>query len=296
MDRFTALRIFCSVIEAGSFTKAAINLSLSRPAISKNIRELEIHLGATLLNRTTRGIAVTDLGKQYYETVSDLLKRLEDADETALWEARAPRGTLRIAMPVTLGNASLVPLLPNFIRDYPDINLDISLNEEKLELLEGNFDVAVRASHQLTDSSLISRSIGTLPYVVCASPEYLASAMPLRHPSDLSQHRLLIHGFNPSVEQWSFASNGEQIDVNVRASHRSNSSQALKLLLLDGIGVAKIPNLYVADDLKAGRLVALFPRWQLKDLRIWAIYPQSEFIPRRTRLFVDFIAKNFKLS
>ncbi|WP_282096180.1 LysR family transcriptional regulator [Epibacterium ulvae] len=294
MDRFTALKVFCAVIEARSFTKAATNVGLSRSAISKNIRELEAHVGVRLVNRTTRGVTASEAGAHYYKAVSDLLRRHEAADDLATQSAQELRGTLRLTIPVTLGLHLVVPLLPKFSQENPEVSLDICMSEEKLELLEGNFDVAVRGSHRLEDSTLISRRIGSVSYVTCAAPQYLQQASKITQPGDLLDHPLIVHGANLGDEQWCFSKQETPCHVSVRAHHKSNCSEALRSLLVAGMGVARIPLPYVRQDIEQGHLQPLLEDWSLEPLSVYAVYPQSDFVPRRTRLFIDFLISSFK--
>ncbi|MCF1436590.1 LysR family transcriptional regulator [Agrobacterium vitis] len=295
MDRFTALKVFCAVIEARSFTKAGNNIGLSRPAISKNIRELEAHVGVTLVNRTTRGVMPSEAGSRYYQIVSELLWRHEQADEVASQSGAELRGTLRVTMPVTLGLHLILPVLPQFNEENPECSLDLCLSEEKQQLVEGNFDVAVRASQRLEDSTLMSRCIGSVTYAICAAPSYVQKSQSLKSPKDLEDHQLVVHGANIGDQKWRFSAQGESCYVSVRAQHKSNCSEAIKSLTVAGMGIARIPRPYVSRELAEGRLVELLSDWAMEPLTIYAMYPQSNFLPRRTRLFIDFMSRALKV-
>lgn len=289
MDRFTALKTFCAVVETKSFTRAAKDTGLSRSAVSKNIRELEEHLGSTLIRRTTRGVGVTEIGMEYYARVHRLLIELHGADDAARQSNCTPNGNLRVAVPMTLGLIYIAPLIPIFLQRYPDISVELILSDSKVDLMADGFDMAIRASGKLIDSSVIARVIGTVNYVVCASPSYLERVVAPASPADLRRHDVLSFVSTQEPERWHFVKDGEESSVQVCGRYRSNNSLALRHMALAGQGVMRTPEIYVREDIKRGALVQVLENWQITPLKIWIMYPQSAFVPHRLRVFIDFM-------
>src|SRR4051794_8111725 len=209
MDHFTALKVFRQVVEAGSFAAAGRRLGLSPAAISKNIGELESHLGVRLLNRTTRRLSSTEAGLQYYESVVRALDELSNADASLAPHQRNPSGRLRIAAPGTLTLIRLSAAMPRFIARYPELSVDLHTDSRQINLIDDGFDISIRATDALVDSSLMARKLTTLRQVVCGSPKYFqATARPM-HPRDLQEHNCLKSSLIEDVEEWEFSRDTE---------------------------------------------------------------------------------------
>lgn len=293
MDRFTALRTFCSVVELRSFTRAADEMLLSRSAISKNINELERHLGVTLIRRSTREISVTEAGGNYYEQVRQILTDLQSADDSARQAGRTPSGNLRISVPVSLGLLHITSLIPLFMDLYPDITVETILTDRTVDLLKEGFDLAIRTSSRLEDSCSRSRQIGNFEHVICASPQYLGIFPAPTTPFDLKHHNILVYTVSAAPERWKFISGPNLKDdscvIQVLGRYRSNNSLSLKQAALAGKGIVRIPDLYIKNELEEGRLVPLLAEWKMEKTGIWVIYPNSHFLPQRLRVFIDFL-------
>lgn len=289
MDRFVALRVFCKVVEEGNFAAAAQQTGMSRSAISKNVRELEEHLGTTLVRRTTRAVSLTEAGSRYYERVSRLLQELQAADDAAGANDAMPTGVLRLAAPMSLGLLYISPVIAAFHAAYPQLTVDMALNDAKVNLLQGDFDLAIRGSRELEDSSIIARSLGETDHVICAAPAYFARAGRPDHPDGLRAHDCLVYTGSQQSDRWRFQRDETDVIVPVRGPFRCNNSLALRQAALDGLGLVRIPEIYVAPDLAAGRLERVLADWPTQKLGIWIMYPDAPFVPNRLRVFIRFL-------
>ncbi|MCH9807743.1 MAG: LysR family transcriptional regulator [Alphaproteobacteria bacterium] len=289
MDHLTALRVFRAVVDCGTFAGAARDLGLSNAAVSKNVGELESHLGTRLLNRTTRAMSLTEAGARFHARVSRLLEDLADAEAEASDLADAPRGRLRVSAPMSWGLVRLAPMLPEFLALHPHVALDVAYTDAKVDVVGGGFDVVIRGEGSLTDSSFIARKLCELDRIVCASPDYVATHGRPRHPETLSEHECLIYSLAASPETWHFTRNGKSLSIKVAGRYRANSSLAIGDAATAGTGIALIPRDYVRTPLKEGRLVQLLKPWRPERQGLHAIYPSSRHVPARLRAFVDFL-------
>lgn len=292
MDRLVALNVFRHVVEEKSFAGAARRTGLSRSAVSKNMRELEEYLGVTLVRRTTRSISLSDAGAGYYERVSKLLSDLKQADDTVADSKGDPTGSLRISAPMSLGLLCITPLISKFLDQYPKLSVDMTLNDSKVDLLRGHFDLAIRGSGKLEDSSIIARCVGKSDHVVCASPDYFETRGTPSSPEDLKQHDCLIYTGAPKADRWEFEGPERPISVMVNGKIRCNNSLALRQAALEGHGILRTPKVYVAQDLKSGKLRTALEDWPTQSLGIWIMYPEITFVPQRLRVFIDFMAEH----
>ena len=314
MNRLTALRTFVAAVEHGSFAAAARATGLSNAAVSKNVRELEAELGVRLLDRTTRAMAVTDAGAVYHERMRALLGDLDAADEAIASLAARPAGRLRVTAPMTIGLLRLSPLVPRFLAENPGLELDLHLDDAKDDLIHGGFDLAIRGTGPMPDSTLLSRRLADLEHVVAASADYVATRGAPANPDELTGHPCLLYANSERPERWTLRRRGadgadtggsrseapdagaDRAERTVRVSGplRVNSSLALRDALLAGVGVASIPRLYVEEDLAAGRIVTVLDGWAPPRLAIYALYPPGPFVLPRVRLFVDFLAAHLR--
>lgn len=301
VDRFTALRVFTGVVQQGGFSAAARALGLSNAAVSKNVAELETHLGVQLIARSTRRMRLTEAGELYYRDVARLLEQLRDADASVSALAQSPRGALRVTAPMSFGLAKLTKLVPLFLQRYPDIALDLVLDDTVLDLVALRYDVGIRGSGTLSDSSLRARKLADLDRVLCAAPSYVncRSHASLNQPADLMGHCCIVYTLGHESEFWRFARTGAPSDldadlvtVRINGPYRVNNSLAIRDALLAGAGLSIIPRLYVEDDLQTGRLVELLPGWRAPSQSIFAIFDSTRFLPRPTRAFIDFVVES----
>jgi len=293
MDRYTALQVFRQVAELGSFAAAGRKLGLSPPAISKNVAELEAHLGIRLINRTTRRMALTEEGRTYLEHVMRGLDALAEA-ETALSSARtSPSGTLRVSAPMTVALTRLSEAIPAFLSRYPELKLDLHLDDRRVDIVREGFDLAIRGSSNLEDSSLVARKLAVMPHVLCAAPGYFAAHGAPRAPSELKALDHIRFPLGANADVWEFRKNGHVERIVVQARYSVTSSLAVRDALRAGFGVSLIPLPYVAQDLKTGRLRAALTDWATTETTQYAVYPSRQHMAPKIRVFLDFLVRQF---
>lgn len=289
MDRLDEFAVFAKVVETGSFTAAARALGISKAKASKQVARLEGRLGARLLNRTTRRLSVTEAGGAFHERCRRILAEVEEAEDAVGRLQAAPRGILRINAPMTFGLMHLSPLVPAYMARYPEVTVDLSLNDRFVDLVEEGWDLAVRIG-RLRDSSLIARRLASFRAVVCAAPAYWERRGRPEHPRDLGGHDCLIYSYLERPEDWRFARDGEEASVRVAGPLRANNGQILLEAAVAGAGVLLSPTFIVADALADGRLEAVLSPWCTEDVGIHAVYPHARHLSAKVRTFVDFLA------
>ncbi len=289
MNRLRAIEVFVAVAEKGSFAAAADELGMSRNMASRHVAELEAHLGARLLNRTTRSVSLSTIGASYLETARDVLVQLEAADRAAGLQRLAPRGRLALSAPMSFGVHHIAPHLPDFTRANPDVTVDLSLNDRLVDLVEEGFDVAIRIS-QLADSSLIARRIADVEMLCVASPGYLAASGTPDTPGDLAGHRVLTYSLANDGGIWRLKhADGRQASVRVTAAAFANNGDAIQAMALASAGIALQPDFLCHADLVAGRMVRVLPGWTAGRLGVHALYPGRLYVPLKVRSFIDWI-------
>lgn len=293
MDRFTGMAVFAKVVEAASFAAAARHFDMSPAMVSKHIQTLEARLGARLLNRTTRRVSPTEVGQGYYERCLRILSDLEEAELAAGDLQSAPRGLLRVTAPVSFGTHVLAPLIADYLKTYPEVSIDLSLDDPYVDLIEKRFDLAIRIG-TLADSSLIARKLGTLGMVACASPAYLESKGKPQTPHDLIGHNCLVYNFASAHSAWHFFDkDGNEDVIGVSGRFLASNPDALRALALKGAGIVLVPDRLVEKDLATGRLVHLLPDHRTQETAVQAVYPHSQCLSAKTRTFIDFLAAHF---
>ncbi|WP_413206036.1 LysR family transcriptional regulator [Rhodospirillum sp. A1_3_36] len=287
MDRLTLMETFVKVAEMGSFSQAADRLGLSRSVVSKYVSALEDHLGARLVNRTTRRLSLTEVGEAYRLRCQAILTDLEEADRAVGALHGTPSGTLRVNAPMSFGFLHLTPAIPGLLAAYPELSVDMNLNDRFVDLLSEGFDVAVRIG-SLPDSSLIATRLAPLRLVICASPDYLARQGEPTHPLDLVNHECLIYTLQRFGEMYPLIHrDGTSVDVAIRGRFRANNGDAVRSAALGGAGIAISPTFIIGDDLRKGRLVRILPDWMGQEQGINAVYPHNRHLSAKVRVFVD---------
>ena len=293
MDRFQSLTAFARVVESGSFARAADRLELSVSAVSRQIGELEAHLGVRLLNRTTRRLSLTESGRAFHERCVQLLADLAEAEEEVGAAAIVPRGTLRITASVSFGVGYLAPVIAEFQRQHPQLRFDIELSDRAIDLVDEGIDLAIRIG-DIGSRALIGRRIGVAQMVCCAAPSYLARRPAPRTPADLAAHPCLTYEYASIGNVWRFRDAGGRVDeVKVSGPVHANNGAMLSALAVAGVGVSLEPDLIAANDVRAGRLVALLPDYQAPTIDINAVYPSRRHLSAKVRSFIDFVAQRF---
>ncbi len=292
LDNLAAMAVFARVVEDRSFTRAAGALGCSKSAVSKAVSQLEDRLGARLLNRTTRRLALTEAGTAYYERAARILAEAAEADSAVSALQDEPRGTLRVNAPMTFGQRHLAPAIGAFLKHYPELRLDITLTDRFVDLIGEGYDVAVRIA-ALPDSSLIAAKLAPNRRVVCASPGYLARAGTPHHPQDLRKHNCFGYTYQVTGDSWRFMGPRGPTTVRVTGTLTANNGEILKAAMREGLGLAPVPTFSVADELKSGELVIVLPDYIDAETSVYAVYPQSRHLSAKVRAFVDFLRQRF---
>ena len=291
MKNLSDITVFVQVVESGSFTAAAKRLALSKSVVSKYVTRLENQLGAQLINRTTRRLSLTEIGRTFYERSQRGLQELEEANAEVLRLQAAPRGTLKLNTPMSFGISHIAPALPDFLSRYPELSVEMNLDDRKVNLAEEGFDLAVRVA-DLPDPSLVARRLGPCRYVVCASPQYLQHHGVPHTPDDLIHHNAITFKYQKSPREWRFLSpEGRYISVPVSGSIETNNSLALREALINNAGITSTPTFVVGADIKAGRLKAVLTNYHVQEYSIYIIYLQRRHLSPKVRAFIDFMAE-----
>jgi DNA-binding transcriptional LysR family regulator len=293
MDRLGSMRVFAKVVEQGSFARAAQALDMSATVVTRNVADLEAHLGTRLLNRTTRRLSLTETGQQYLERVRQILADIDDADAVASSSARKPRGTLRIYCHPGFGQSQLALLLPLYAQAMPDVVLDVTLADHTVDLVEEGFDVGIFIGLQKFDASMIARRLATSKVVLCASPAYLARRGTPTTPSDVSSHDCLNFAFEQLRHHWPVHWENEVLNVPIVSRMVSNSGAVLRQAALAGMGIMLRSSFTLENDLESGRLVQLLQGHHLGELSVMMVYPSRRLLSAKVRSFVDFMNDQF---
>ena len=296
MDSLSDIAVFVQVVDAGSFTAAAEKLGLSKSVVSKYVTRLEDRLGARLLNRTTRRLSLTEVGRVFYERSQQGLREIEEAEAEVSRLQGAPRGMLRLNSPMSFGILHIAPALPEFLALYPDLSVDMSLDDRRVDLVEEGFDLAVRIG-ELPDSSLLARRLGPCRHVVCGAPGYFRRHGIPRTPEDLRVHNAITFKYQDTPGEWHFVSPDDTvIRITVSGSIQMNNSLGLREVVMHEAGLTLTPTLLVGDDIKAGRLQAVLSGYKALEVSIYAVYPQRRHLSPKVRAFVDFMSGRISAS
>jgi DNA-binding transcriptional LysR family regulator len=289
MDRLTSLTAFVRVVDSGGFSAAGRRLNMSTTMVSNHVQSLEDRLGARLLNRTTRKVSLTEVGKAYYERCIQILADIEQADDIAGALQSTPRGTLRIYTATHIV-PFIAPVVAEFLARYPDVKVDLSMGERAVDIIDEGYDIAVRLTPP-PDSSLIVRSLATWRHVLCCSPAYLEKHGRPLQLSDLSDRNCVRHVLYPFEDEWRFVDRkGAPASVRVSGNLISNSGDTLRMAALQGVGVCLAPGFLIHADLEEGRLVRLLPEYRTVEFAMNAVYPHRHHLSAKVRTFIDMLA------
>lgn len=294
MDRFDTMLAFTRVVELESFTKAAMSLNLPKTTVSAQVLALEKRLRVKLLHRTTRRISVTTDGAAYYERAIRLLNELEET-EAALHQATSnPKGRLRVDVPTPLGRLVIIPALQDFLKRYPEIQLEIGCDDRPIDLLEEGVDCVIRVGHPL-DSTLVARRVGTMQFLLVASPEYLQTYGRPTHHDDLQRHQA-VHFFSSKtgkVRNFILEHSGEEQEIPTNRKLAINNGDAIVAAALAGIGVCQVPTFMVQGYLNEGKLERVLGDYPTGSLPLNALYPQNRHLSTKVRTFIEWVAELF---
>ena len=291
---FDGYVVFCAVVETGGFTAAARKLGHTASHVSKEIGRLEARLNCRLLNRTTRSVSLTEAGSRFYENIRVLIDDAQDAQQAVLDTADRPSGLLKISSPVSISLSCLNRWLPEFLGMYPDIRLEFEASDRMADVVGEGFDIVVRAGH-LKDSELIAHPLGKSRLLTVASPSYLEKAGVPGSPDDLGSHVLIDFAGRELARAWDFAGTGQRkINVAINPRVICNSAESELALALAGVGITRLPSFACKAELDAGRLVPILEEFEKPPIGIFAIYPSRANLPKKSRVFVDFLAGKFR--
>ena len=289
MDRLTSLTAFVRVADSGGFSAAGRRLNMSTTMVSNHVQALEDRLGARLLNRTTRKVSLTEVGRAYYDRCIQILADIEQADDIAGALQSTPRGTLRVYTHTHIV-PFVAPVVADFLKSYPDTNVEFLMGERNVDMVDEGFDIAVRLIPP-PDSSLIVRSLATWRHVLCCSHGYLEQHGRVHQLAELSEHNCVRHVNYPYQDEWRFVDRkGQPASVKTSGRLVSNSGEALVTAALQGVGICLAPGFMVHDDLEAGRLVRLLPEYRPIELSMNAVYPHRHHLSAKVRTFIDMLA------
>ena len=295
MDSLGRIEIFLEVAKNQSFAKAAKALGMTGPAASKQVMALEEELGIKLLHRTTRMVTLTDEGAIYYDRARLALEELKDAAAQLHDMKEAPKGVLRIGAPLSFGHMHLLPVFSGFAKKYPDVKMDISLEDRKVDVIAEGYDVVIRIG-ALKDSSLIARHLGDCPVYLVASPEYIKKHGSPASPADIKNHRFIAFALLGGSVEWRYKdTKGKGGSVRLEGALRANTAEMMLQAALDGVGIALLPIFSVAPHLKAGQLMRLLPEYESSPAsQINALTPPNRYRSTKVRLFIDWMAQACK--
>src|SRR5882724_3149270 len=290
---FEALAIFAKVVELRSFASAATELVLSKATVSKAVSRLEVRLGARLFNRTSRRLALTDAGQKLAERAARLLSDGEAAENEALSQSIAPRGLVRLAVPMTFGVKAVAPLLPEFLAAYPEVSIDLHLSDATVDLIGEGFDAGLRIA-RLPDSSLIARRLCPMPRYTVAAPSYLKQHGRPTHPMHLAQHTCFGYEYLSTPNVWHYTNAaGEQANVRPGGPLRVNNGEAVMPALLAGLGIADLPEFIVGDAVASGEVEVILKGWKQPEGAVHLVTPPGGPRPARVEVLADFLTAKF---
>lgn len=291
MENLNGIVAFVRTAEALSFVAAGHKLGISASAVGKTIAKLEQSLGVRLFHRTTRKVTLTEEGRHFYDRCHRILEDLRDAEAMLSEAAQTPRGRLRVSVPA-IGYRFLLPVLPEFTRRYPDVELDLDFNDRLVDVVEGGFDAVIR-SGTLTDSSLMSRRLGAFCFMLCASPGYLAQAGVPRTLHDLEAHACVRYRFPTTgkLQPWELLADRSE-PANLRTAITCNNMEALREAVIAGFGIGYMPDFLTRDAVATGRLTTLLDAHRIAPGQFSILWPSSRQLSPKLRVFVDFMCAN----
>jgi DNA-binding transcriptional LysR family regulator len=293
MDRLRAYEVFVTVVSRGSFTRAADVLETSPANVTRYVNELEAHLGTRLLNRTSRKLSVTEGGETLYARCKSILDDVAETEGLVSSASVEPRGRLRINAPVSFGILHLAPLWPAFMQKYPRVELDVSLNDRVVDIVDEGYDLAIRIS-RAGSTNHAARKLATSSNILCASPAYLARCGYPAAPADLVEHRCIGYSYAATGDEWQLVDSENTLHtVKVNCHMRTNNGDTARAAALAGGGVIWQPTFLVSNDLRAGKLVRILPEYRMPDIDVFALYPSRRHLSAKIRAMVDFLVEAF---
>ncbi|MFD2165364.1 LysR family transcriptional regulator [Thalassotalea euphylliae] len=291
---FDGVVIFTQVVESGSLTKAAEQTGHSTSFISKELNKLEARLGVRLLNRTTRSLGLTPEGQLYYQQCQQLVQEAEQGLGQISYGDVTPRGKLRVSCPVALSLSYLQPIMSKYMTMYPQVDLELDLNDRKVDVVQDGFDVVIRATHTLEESSLICRKLFSSPAHTVASHDYVKKHGVVAHPSELKNHRCICYSNLKNPTRWEYTTpEGTPLKVDVTPSMMCNSSEMELAMVLDGHGVCRLPAFTMKSAMENSQLAIMLDDYAGKDVDVFVVYPSRKHLSPKVRSFIDLLVSSF---
>lgn len=291
MDKFESMHAFTQVVEAGGFAAAAREMGLSRSAVNKLVMNLEAALKVQLLQRTTRKVTPTATGLAFYERCVAILAEVAEAELAVSNLQTKPQGQLRINAPMTFGHRYLSPLLAQFLQQYSELHVELSLSDRLIDPIDEGFDVTVRIAHPPAMANLIVQTLAPAPVILCAAPSYLRDREPPQVPSDLAQHACLAYGHLATDHPWTLCGPDGEHNVSIQGPLCANNGEVLQTAAVQGLGITLLPRFIVQPDLEAGRLQHLMVDYAAPELAICVLYPVNRHLSTKVQLLVEFLAQ-----
>jgi len=292
MDVLVSMGVFRRVAEKGNFSEVARELEISQPTVSKHVAALENRLNVKLLNRSTRSLSLTDVGKHYYDRCVYILDELQETESTLRSQQSQPKGTLRINTPVTFGELEIAPLLWDFLEKYPELNIDLITDDRYVDLVKEGVDMAIRVG-PMDDSSLVARKIGDSPRFAVASTDYLTDNGEPSSLQELKKHNCIVYMLLTTLNEWHFTGPNGKESVRVHGRFSVNNPRIMRQAVLAGQGIAITPQWLIGDDISAGNVKVILSDYVPTPLDIHAVYPDRRLVPAKVSCFIEYLKEKF---
>ncbi|WP_198411894.1 LysR family transcriptional regulator [Microvirga flavescens] len=286
------MRSFRRVIERASFSRAAEDLGLSSAGLGKQIRWLEERLGAVLIQRTTRRMGLTETGRAYYEECCRLLDELDEVERSIATDARHVSGRLQVNAPLSFGLTVLSPILPDFMAQYPDLKIDLTLSDHLLDVVAAGFDISIRIRSELADSSLIARKLADVEQITCAAPAYLEKRGAPLTLDDLHRHDCLAYTLADNPGAWHVNGPKGEASIAIPARLSANNSIMLRDMIVAGMGIGALPSFIAKPEIDRGALMPVLADHTFPRRHVYAVYPTNRHLQNKVRVFLDFLARH----
>lgn len=287
MDKLKAMQLYVRVVELGSFSRVADQVGTSKSMISKQVSALEESLGVRLLQRSTRRLQMTELGEEYLQRCREILKQIEESESQLQTFQHTVKGRLRLNAPMALGQTVLAPALAAFMKQYPQIELDVELSDMAQDLLEHNFDIGLRVASREFDSAYVGKKITTFSYSICASPSYLAEHSDINEPNDLLAHACFEYSYFRHKNWWPVGAD----PIAIRGPLKANNSVFILEMVKQGLGLGFIPRFISHDALLNGDVVEVLKEAVKPTMTLYALYPARQYTPPKVRFLIDFLER-----
>jgi DNA-binding transcriptional LysR family regulator len=295
VDLLSAFRTFIRISETGSFSAVAREVGATQPAISRQVAQLEEHLGARLFQRSTRSLALTEDGRDLLTHARHIVDAVEETESAIGRRSASPSGLVRLGAPSVFGRLYLAPRIGLLMTRYPGLSVELNVADEVVDMVQEGLDLAIRVG-EIADASLVARRIGSTTPSTFASVEYLDQHGEPEHPNELADHDCILFTRLPDAGTWVFTGREGQVSVEVKGRFRTNAVDTMQAAVLAGLGIARLPSWMVRMELEAGLVRPILREWKPKPRPIFAVYPSRRFLAPRTRAVIDFLVDEFRLD